>query len=81
MASGVVATLHSDDARHCVKIIRQPDGTFGFQEFRREPEDAGGWMLVAENSGATLATERQALAAARSSIAWLSETTASTVKD
>jgi hypothetical protein len=81
MASNIVATVHSDDAHRCVKVIKQPDGTFGFQEFRREPEDAGGWMLVAENSGATLATERQALAAARSSIAWLSETTASTVKD
>jgi hypothetical protein len=81
MASGVVATVHSDDAHHCVKIIRQPDGTFGFQEYRRDPEDAGGWTLVAESSGATLATERQALAAARSSVAWLSETAVSTMKD
>jgi hypothetical protein len=81
MASGVVATVHSDDARHCVKVIKQPNGTFGFQEYRRDPEDAGGWTLVQENSGASLATERLALAAARSSVAWLSETAASTVKD
>jgi hypothetical protein len=81
MASGVVATLHSDDAHRCVKVIKQPDGTYGFQEYRRDPEDAGGWTLVAESSGATLATECQALAAARSSIAWLNETTASTAKD
>jgi hypothetical protein len=81
MASNVTMTLHSDDAHRCVKVIKQLDGTFGFQEYRRDPEDAGGWTLVRENSGAALATERQALAAARSSVAWLNEIAASTVKD
>ena len=73
MASGVVATLHSDDAHRCVKIIKQPDGRFGFQEFRREPEDAGGWTLVNDSPTANLASKEQALEAACAGVAWLRE--------
>ena len=81
MASNVVTTVHNRDADRCVKVIKCADGTFGFNEFRRDPEDAGGWTLVGENSGATLATESQALAAARASIAWFGGTAPSTVED
>ena len=73
MASNVVDTVHNRDADRCVKIIRQPDGTFGFQEFRREPEDAGRWTLVSEGSRGAHATEAQALAAARADLAWLQD--------
>ena len=69
MASGVIATLHNDDANRAVKIIKRSDGTFGFNEFRRDPEDAGGWTLVRENPRGTYATQEQAVAAARSG--WL----------
>ena len=73
MASNVVTTVHNRDADRCVKIIRQPDGRFGFQEFRREPEDAGGWTLVSEGSRGAHATQVQALAAAEDDVAWLRE--------
>ncbi|HEY2564091.1 MAG TPA: hypothetical protein VGI44_10300, partial [Acidimicrobiales bacterium] len=29
-------------ADRCVDIFSRPDGTFGFEEFRRDPEDMGG---------------------------------------
>ena len=72
MASNVIATLHNDDADRCVKIIKQPDGTFGFKEFRRETRRRG--RLDARqraNPRGTYATEAQALAAARADLAWL----------
>jgi hypothetical protein len=69
MASGVIATLHNDDANRCVKIIKGSDGTFGFNEFRRDPEDAGGWTLVRENPRDAYATQEQAAAVARAG--WL----------
>jgi hypothetical protein len=71
MTSSVIATLHNDDAHRCVKIIRRSDGTFGFQEFRRDPEDAGGWTLVRENPRGIFATQVQAVAAAEDDVAWL----------
>ena len=39
---------------------RALDGTFGFKEFRRDPEDAGGWTLVSDTPGAIFATQEQA---------------------
>jgi hypothetical protein len=73
MARGVVTTLHSEDAGRCVKILKRADGVFGFQEYRRDPEDAGGWTLVGDALQAAYPTEEQAAAAARASIPWLRE--------
>ena len=59
MTAGVTTTLHNEDADRCVKIIKRSDGTFGFSEFRRDPEDAGGWTLVGDHPQA-IPTEEQA---------------------
>ena len=70
MASGVVTSLHNDAVDRCVDIVKRPDGTFGFKEFRRDPEDSGRWTLVRDNPRG-YATEEQAIAAARAAVAWL----------
>ncbi len=31
----------------CVDLFRRPDGSFGFEEFRRDVEDAGNWLGAA----------------------------------
>ncbi len=36
-----VDSIADADARRCVDILLRDDGTFGFKEFRRDPEDAG----------------------------------------
>lgn len=75
MTSRVMATLHSKDADRAVKIMKRSDGTFGCNEFRRDPEDAGGWTLVRENASGTYATQEQAVAAARAG--WLRDVVSS----
>ena len=72
MAAGVIATLHNDDADRCVKIVKGSEGAFGFKEYRKDPEDAGGWTVVSDAQPA-YATEAQALAAAHAGVAWLRE--------
>lgn len=67
----VVASIENDDANRCVDLFRRPDGSFGFEEFRRDPEDAGTWTPVAYFSAARLESEAAALAAARRVVAWL----------
>ena len=74
MTAGVVATLHNEDADRCVKIIKRSDGTFGFSEFRRDPEDAGVWTQVGDHPQA-IPTEREAVAAARAGVRWLRDMT------
>ena len=55
----------------CVDIFVRPDGTFGFEEFRRDPEDMGAWTPIAYYSTREFATEADALSAARDEVAWL----------
>jgi hypothetical protein len=71
MASGVVTSLHNDDVDRCVDIIKHADGSFGFKEFRRDPEDSGGWTLIAFNPRARYASAAEAIAAATTLVAWL----------
>jgi len=54
----------------CVDVIRF-EVEFGFKEFRREPEDAGRWMLVADFTSKRFPSEADAVAAARAAIPWL----------
>jgi hypothetical protein len=59
------------DGSRCVDIFRRPDGTFGFEEFRRDPEDAGLWTPVSYFSGKDFKTKEHAIAAAESAVTWL----------
>jgi len=67
----VVASPSTPAIDRCVDIFSRPDGTFGFEEFRRDPEDMGAWTPVAYYSGLSFASEVEAVAAARHSVPWL----------
>jgi hypothetical protein len=45
-----------------VDIFSRPDGTFGFEKFRRDPEDMSAWTAVAYYSARVFSTEDEALA-------------------
>jgi hypothetical protein len=57
----------------CVDIFVRLDGSFGFEEFRRDPEDMGYWTPVAYYSIREFGTEAEAVAAARHAVSWLPE--------
>src|SRR5437764_435942 len=64
-----------ENAEHdrCVDLFRRPDGSFGFEEFRRDVEDAGAWTPVAYYSWAAYDSTEVTLAAALVAVAWLGE--------
>jgi hypothetical protein len=68
----VLASPSTPAVDRCVDIFSRPDGTFGFEEFRRDPEDMGAWTPVAYFSARGFATEADAVEAARESVPWLS---------
>jgi hypothetical protein len=67
----VFDSIENDEHDRCVDLFRRPDGTFGFETFRRDAEDAGAWTPVGYFSGAAWPTDEAALAAAVSAVAWL----------
>jgi hypothetical protein len=69
----VVDSIENDQADRCVDIFRRPDGTFGYEEFRRDVEDGGRWTPTAFYSQKIYSAAAAALAAAASSVRWLGE--------
>lgn len=71
MSNRVLASLENDAKDHCVDIFVRPDGTFGFEEYRRDPEDGTEWFPLHHFSGQVFATEEAALTQAKATVAWL----------
>lgn len=69
----VLTSLENQAADRCVDIFVRADGTFGFEECRRDYEDAGVWFPLDKYSRLIFDTEAGALAEARASVAWLRE--------
>jgi hypothetical protein len=67
----VLASLETEDGLRCVDLFRRPDGTFGYEEFRRDPEDRGAWTPVRFASGLSFASLEGARAAAAAAVIWL----------
>jgi hypothetical protein len=67
----VVASPSTPAVDRCVDVFVRPDGTFGFEEFRRDPEDMGAWTPVAYFSNREFRSEVEALSAARQAVPWL----------
>ena len=71
MPTRVLRSFNSPEADHCVDIFVREDGTFGFEEYRRDPEDMHGWFPLHCYSSLVFATDHDALAHARATVAWM----------
>ena len=69
----VFDSIETRDGTRCVDLFLRPDGTYGFEEFRRDPEDAGLWTPVHYFSGKAFVSKDDALAAALKAVAWLAD--------
>ena len=66
----VLASRENPSADRCVDIFVRPDGSFGFEEYRRDPEDRR-WTHFGYHGDAAFATRADAEAAAARAVAWL----------
>lgn len=69
----VLTSIETGDGLRCVDLFRRLDGTFGYEEFRRDPEDQGVWTPVRFASAFSYATLENARAAATKAVAWMRE--------
>ena len=67
----VLSSLENSVGDRCVDIFVRDDGTFGFEEYRRDPEDLSGWFSLQRYSNQVFATAGDALAEAKSRVAWI----------
>lgn len=67
----VVDSIENGEHNRCVDLFRRLDGTFGFEEFRRDAEDGGAWTPVAYFCTAVFASAAAGREAAGRAVAWL----------
>ena len=56
----------------CIDFFEHPDGGYGFEQFRRDPEDQGSWTQLSYFSAQRFPTVPEAITAAEAAIEWLS---------
>lgn len=69
----VFVSVENSDHDRCVDIFSRPDGSYGFEEFRRDIEDGGQWTPVQYYSGAIYGSSVQALDTAERCVPWLGD--------
>ena len=67
----VLDSIENAEHDRCVDLFRRPDDTYGFEEFRRDVEDAGAWTPLQFWSHAPYPSKSAALSAATDAVAWL----------
>lgn len=67
----VLASLEADGGDRCVDIFRRSDGSFGFEEYRRDSEDGRGWFRIGNFSEQVFTSEVDARTAAAAALPWL----------
>lgn len=60
--------LHGD--ANCVDVFKRPDGSYGFDQFRRDPEDGGSWCSTGHFGGQRFLSSAEAIEAAITQVGW-----------
>ena len=69
----VIQSINLPGEAVCVDIFQRTDGSFGYDEFRRDPEDGRGWFSICHADGLTFDTAQAALDAAIQAVEWLAD--------
>ena len=69
----VLRSIETPGGSRCVDLFVRPDGTFGFEEYRRDSEDGRGWYPIGFFESQKFASETDALRAARRIVPWLKD--------
>jgi len=73
MGNKVLASVENSYGDYCIDVFVRADGTFGFEEYRKDPEDCGTWHPLHRYAGQVFNSQGDALAHAKACVAWLKE--------
>ena len=71
MGNKVLASVQNRHGDLCVDVFARADGSFGFEEYRRDPEDGGRWYALHRHAQGVFDSAEAALVQARACVAWL----------
>lgn len=71
MRNKVIASFETGFEDQCLDIFQRADGTFGFEEFRRDLENHGLWQSLGKYSEVVFVTSSDAIRTADRYVIWL----------
>jgi len=69
----VFVSVENPEHDRCVDFFSRQNGSYGFEEFRRDSEDGGLWTPVQYYSGVSYLSPADALDAAERCVQWLAD--------
>ena len=66
----VVLSQNNDNQTRCVDIFKRADGSFGYEEYRRDPEDNRGWYPIGGYAARSFVSSTAAETHAKAYIDW-----------
>ena len=69
--AAVLASLESEDGGQCVDFFIRPDGSFGFEQYRREYDGQSGWQCLSKYARQSFVSGQEALRVAKQQVPWL----------
>ena len=69
----VLRNIETPEGERCVDFFIRPDGSFGFEEYRRDAEDGRGWFPIGFHASKYFASEEEAEVAALAAVSWLKD--------
>lgn len=67
----VLQSLHNKTQEQCVDVFVRDDGSFGYDEYRRDYEDGGGWFSLNRYSHLVFDTQAHARKHAEEMVTWV----------
>ena len=67
----VLDSISSEDKQYCVDFFERDDGTFGFEEYRRDSDDYNQWFIIGFFGSLLFPTKKDAVEAAVRYVIWL----------
>ncbi len=69
----VLRSIETPDGDRCVDIFIRPDGSFGFEEYRRDIEDGRGWFPIGFHTEKSFGCKEEAEVNALAAVPWLKD--------
>jgi hypothetical protein len=69
----VVHSYNLEGECRCIDVFIRPDGSYGFEEYRRDAEDGRGWFPVGGFAEQRFGSSSDALIDAQKRVRWLAE--------
>ena len=70
----VIQSINNYESNLCIDFFSRNNGTFGYEEFRRDPENTSGWYKVGYFANKVFSSKDEAYNDAVKRISWLNKT-------